>query len=333
MGSKKKNQISRRSLIKAAGIGSLGLMAPKMALSAEECNPDLVDNPTYNPGTGSINGEPILTQTSPGEFGAVALKHNISVHFHSMLAFVNNSTAEETRSFLTVEVGPNPDIGVYYTGNANVFSDIEELTDLYIFDASTGVLLYRREFGGGENTYSTMISLDPNYVAQSRNLQIVVRSSKYGLWGRSFSLGVAPENYATRLSTYDAALNFGGSSVNLPYISRSATGGQGTAENIGDIHRPSINVSGANVILRLGGDANGNGRHPQINESHYIMGGAIFDQSGNLLSTPQTIRYADAVNHQIVFSNVNVANRGTKTIRAVVFDTLNGYLMGWADIA
>ncbi len=328
----KKN--SRREFIKSAGVSSLGIALAMNntahAQTAEPCDPDLIDKPICTANGMFINGQKVNTQTDFGNLGFVRDKHRITVHYFTEPSYVNNTANLENRSFLTVDIGPNTDSGLFYRGNTQNFNDIEELTDLFIFDAGTCQLLYRKEFGGGEKNPSAIVSLDPLHVSQQRNLNLIVRSSKYGLWGETFSLGNTPETYNNFVAPQDANIIFRGSSTERPYIARAATGGQG---DLGSLHRPSINIINNNTVrVHLGGDAAGAGKHGAFNNTHYIMGGALFDQNGNELAPQQLISFTDAADQQVEFTGLNLSQRGVRTLRAVMFDTFQGKLMSWVDV-
>jgi hypothetical protein len=75
--------------------------------------------------------------------------------------------------------------------------------------------------------------------------------------------------------------------------------------------------------------------HPRINENHYVAGAGIYDQNGHPIGPVATIMYGSnypTFSHA-TFRNLKLAERGTSIVRGVIFDTYNGYLMGFFKVA
>jgi hypothetical protein len=107
----------------------------------------------------------------------------------------------------------------------------------------------------------------------------------------------------------------------------SATGGQG---DIGVAHAPHFHtVTNTQVQCTLGPVS---GRHGRGGPDHYIASGLLFDQNGNLLALQAEQMYADALNHNMVFNNLDLAGRGSRILRAVLFDTYNGIMQGFLKL-
>ncbi|MBX9767215.1 MAG: hypothetical protein K2X47_08090, partial [Bdellovibrionales bacterium] len=96
-------------------------------------------------------------------------------------------------------------------------------------------------------------------------------------------------------------------------------------------HAPLLNrVSDNEITLVLGGPT----PHDRYAEDHYIHGAVLYDQNGHLLSAPVFVRYKEASPGPLMtFKNLKLSERGVTHVRAVVFDTLNGYLQGFLKLA
>ena len=332
---KKKQQglITRRGLLQGiagAGAGlatSQALSLPITYQSDVPCSNQYVPfselahaYPSYQSLSNSINGHPIRSQGSTGSMAPVAPEHRIQAEFYSAPVYVGNGDIE-TRHMLIVNVGNNSNTP-HPIDDGN-FSELNTISDIYIFNNSSGELLYWKQFGGGDPSPSTMFILDETDVSAQRTLKIVARCSMHGYWSEQVTLS-SPLSYSSLLPSPNSSEIMAGTSLDLPYspASRSTDGNQG----LGNLHRIRFNIQSGNDQLSM---QIGSG-HPHQG-SHYIMGGAIFDQSGNLLAPIGHILFSQN-STMVGFDRLQLSNRGVKTIRGVIFDSLQGYIMTFIDL-
>ena len=66
----------------------------------------------------------------------------------------------------------------------------------------------------------------------------------------------------------------------------------------------------------------------------YIAGAALYDQDGHQVALTTSVSYGETVNFsQIAFPRAALRERGITSLRSVVHDTYNGYLLGFLNIA
>ncbi len=331
---KRKVELSRRSVIK--GLASTGacllgnnVLATQISLSSEtECLNQFVPTvnlahayPVCKNQGNSINGSVVLSQSNSGSMANVAAEHRITIGFYSTPIF-NGNGENVTRHLLTVDVGSNPSSSSYHPLSDGNFSELNTITDIYIFDEDACGLLYWKQLGGGDTQPSAVFTLDPADVSAQRRLKIVVRCSSHGFWSERFTLS-SPQAYSSILPAPNPTLIMAGTSLHRPYspASGSTDGGQG----LGDLHRIRFNIlDNDRLTIKIGSG------HPHEG-SHYIMGGAIFDQNGNLLAPLGQILFSQGTT-ELGFDRLKLSERGVKTIRGVIFDSLQGYIMSLIDL-
>lgn len=291
---------SRRSLLK----GSFATAAYLSLTGRNALAQSLPCNVGFNFQNYTINDVAVAQAPAAGE-NAITANHYLTS------SYAQGAGAIEMRNLLTLDVGSS------------------QITDYYVFNQANNELLFWKKLGSGEVGSSAMMVLAANQL--NLKVTVVSRHASLGYFGRNLDLAAAaPVNYTTAVGTYNAALLCGGSTLLRPYTAPAATGGQG---DLGILHRVNIiRVSNSEVRIHLGGDAAGAGRHGAFATNHYVMGGLLYDQSGNQLSDPGIVVYADANNQQLVFRGLDLAGDGVRVIRAVMFDTLQGRLMSFLDL-
>ncbi len=322
-----KHSPSRRRLIQGSLAGAAYLSYSSLASAQTTTQPCTVG---FNYANYTVNDAPIATQGSPGTMAMSAPEHKINANYYKADSYVIGGNSLETRYLLCVDIGAMPGSNLYHPVEIGALNNKNTLTDIYVFNQANDELLFWRKTGSNDLAASAMFIVTAAQHAQQLKLTIVVRCSSHDYWGMNYNLTSAPPNYSTAVNALDPNKVCGGVPITRPYIAPSATGGQ---NDLGVLHRPNIiKTSDSQVRLFMGGPLAGSGKHPAFAENHYIMGGALFDQDGNLISLPQTIVYSNANTHELVFSGFSLAAMGVKTIRAVMYDTLQGRLMSFLDI-
>ncbi len=357
MSDKKKEKLSRRDLIQALGIGGLGAAL----VAYQNCSPVAFDRNQITKNSGGdtatptpfpdndddcirsgkvsdapiceingnrINGEVLRSQAQPGDLFTVAFEHRILTNLHTVSYFDQDLGAIAQKNIFTVEIGANPTAGQYHPIASSNLTQDNKLTDLYIFDSQTCELLRWHRFSSNSQNASVMMVADDAWITQSRSVKVVVRDALHGYWGEDFtfsSLNAIP--YSNQVATFDANLPYGGSTLHRPYIGSNATGGQG---DLGQAHAPHIRIINDNRIEVTQGNLNM--RHGVVNNAHYINGAALYDQHGHFISNYAETNVSRAGTHNFIFDGLSLSARGIREIRAVTFDTFNGYLMGFKRI-
>ncbi len=350
---KSDKEISRRKLLKTLGIGSLGAAmlayqncSPEpfnipgknnsssepdpLGTPAPDCirNGQVADSPICEAGTFKINGQEVLTQSNPGNLAAVALEHTIRIKFYQVLYFDQDTKNLQPKDIFTVGVGPNPDFAIYHPVANGSLSQENKLTDIYVFDASSCELLRWHRLSSSSQKPFVMMVADPLWAVQGRQVKVVVRDALHGYWGEDFTFSPATASaYGSAVATYVNTVPYGGSSLDLPYIGDSAAGGQ---TPLGQAHAPHIRRINDSLVEVTQGDVDM--RHPRVDTSHYINGCALYDQHGQLIAQSDYSGIARTNNHLFRFDNLNLSSRGIRELRAVTFDTFNGYLMGFKSL-
>lgn len=321
-----KHSPSRRRLIQGTLAGAAYLSYNSLA-SAQTAPPCTVgfDYAAY-----TVNDIPVLTQAAPGAMAAVAAEHQIKTNYYKADSYTNGGTSLETRYLFCVDVGPMPTSNLYHPVDLGALNSKNTITDIYVFNRLNNQLLFWRKIGSGDLAASAMFVVSAAQHAQQLKVTVVVRCSNHGYWGLNYDLSSNPPNYSTAVNPLDSSKVCGGVPLTRPYIAPSATGGQG---DLTVLHRPNIiKVSDSQVRVFMGGPLDGSAKHGAFAEYHYIMGAALFDQNGNLISLPQTIIYTSANTHELIFNGFNLTAMNVKVLRAVMFDTLQGRLMSFADV-
>ncbi|HEX4923277.1 MAG TPA: hypothetical protein VFV50_04295 [Bdellovibrionales bacterium] len=289
-----------------------------------------------NPDGGGFNSQPPVCESGGDILGGVQVRapnpgdiHTLRVRLFDPEYFSHQTSALRRQTFITVDVGANPDAGGYHPTDYTNVRDIHAITDIFVIRRDTCDVIVWKRFSNGDQEPFGLMMIDPALVAARVELKVVAVCSRDGMFGINVPLGSYPvSNYAGVVGTFDPNRPFGSSTLKYPYIAASATGGQG---NIGPLHAPALTrVSDDVVQVILGPPAASHGRFA---ENHYVNGAALFDQNGHLLSQPAIVRYSDsgttAAGPLITFNNLRLAQRGVTQMRVVVFDTYNGYLMGF----
>jgi hypothetical protein len=249
----------------------------------------------------------------------------VAAQYYKADSYVVGASTVETRYLLCVEATLHPvESGALAAKNT--------LTDVYVFNQANNELLFWRKIDSGDPIAgSCMFVLTPQQHQAQLKVTIVARCSANGYYGLNYNLPAAPPDYKTAVVAYNGAKLCGGVPVTRPYIAPSASGGQG---DMGILHRPNIIIQSDTLVRSfLGGQLNGTCKHPRFADNHYVIGGALFDQNGNMISAPQPILYSTAANHEIAFPVASLAASKIKVLRVVLFDSLQGRLMSFLDVA
>jgi hypothetical protein len=320
------SNISRRNLLRsgvsgATAVGLLsGFKAEALDASSAACRVGF-DFQTY-----TINGISVARIAS-----TAADMHSVKVSLWRTEAFKNYDNVREERFLLSVDVGLNPDLGLFHPTQDSSSGALDTITDIYVFNQANNELLFWKKLGSGELAPATMFSISAAMKNLGLKITVVARCSMHGYSGVNFDMAAAPKDYANSiLNNNDPNKICGGCTIRRPYVSYLATGSQG---DLGVLHRPVINkISNSEVRVHLGGAADGTGRHPKFSDAHFVFGGSLWDQNGNELSNSQVVVFSNADTHQMIFKGMDLAGAGVKTLRALVYDTLQGRFMGFLDI-
>ncbi len=271
-----------------------------------------------------LDGKPVQ-KALPGDEHELKVKYYKAKHYSHALA------AETTQPILTIEVGANPAEGLYHPLDFHDFKNVHAITDLFVIDKmNCEIVLWKRFSTSDQESFAYMI-LPQDLVERNAELKIVASCSTHGLFGVDYSLMDGNlSDYSSVVGTFNQTLPFGGSTLKFPYLSVEATGGQG---NIGPLHAVAIEkISNDEVHAILGGTQ----PHGRYGENHYINGGVIFDQNGQMLTQISLIRYGEAGSSStgptLKFTKLKLAERGVTHLRIAIFDTYNGYLQGFLKI-
>ncbi|MEQ1877626.1 MAG: hypothetical protein ABL958_13360 [Bdellovibrionia bacterium] len=255
--------------------------------------------------------------------------HNMQVRIYNPQYFDQTAVAFQNQCMMEVQVGSDPAAGQYHPIDYTNLKRVHAITDIFVIDrASCQTVLWRR-FNNSDREPSTLMMLNEQLASSSSKLKVIACCSVHGFFGVNVDMATYPvTDYNTVVGTFNAALPFGGSTLKYPYVARSATGGQG---DLGVLHAPLVTgINNMDVEAVLGGTGSPHGR---LAENHYVNGGALFDQNGHPLTEISLIRYGDAgtaaTGPVVKFSNLNLSARGVTSLRISVFDTYNGYLMGF----
>jgi hypothetical protein len=294
------------------------LNPPEPLVSPEVCRRpnNLFDIPAKPP-PASVN----LTQLNGKtlNYSLSLANHNPDAKFYKVSHFDNLANAEKIQYLLTVD--PLNVVG------GSDFLNLNFISDIYVYRQDNGELLFWKRLADKDLTPSAMFVLDPALVSSQAKLVVVVQSEMQGYFGQIVDLSQAPLDYAGAVAPFVSGADFGGSTLQRPYVSVVATGGQG---NIGILHAPHFHsIVDGEVQVTLGPKTNKHGRYA---ENHYVSGALLFDQNGNWLSFSEE-SYATSSNHNFVFSGFSLQSRKVSYLRVVILDTFNGFLQGFCKVA
>jgi hypothetical protein len=273
-------------------------------------------------GIGTVNG----VSVSPANN-----QHDLNATFYVAPFYDVAAAVQKNQYILTVDVGSNPGLGQYNQISSNNTSNINIITDIYVFRNDTGALVLWKQVSASDLVPSAYFLLDPALVAAGAKLTVVCNSIQNGYFGELVDLSQAPVAYSTAVGTFNPTLPFGGSSLHRPYVAVNASGGQNISGANLPLHSPDfVQVSNTEVRVTLGPSA---AKHGAYADDHYIAGGMLFDQNGNLLARAAELTRASAANHLLIFSGLDLAGRSVKDLRVVAFDTFNGMLSGFKKVA
>ncbi len=356
-------KISRRQMINSLGIASVGAVAltfqncSKAAFSqndldslSQQGNPGLGPNPNPTPGpnpgpTPNICNRPLSIFDAPAKapvsvagIGTINgrsvspsnAQHDLNSNFYVAPHLDHSTGLQKNQFILTVDVGANPALGNYNKTSSNNTVNIDIITDIYVFRNDTGVLLLWKQVSASDLTPSAFFLLEPSLVSAGVKLTVVCNSIQNGLFGETIDLAQAPLAYSTAVTPFNAAVSFGGSTIHRPYVAVDASGGQNLSGNNLLLHTPDFFlITNNEVRVTLGPSA---AKHGAYADDHYVAGGMLFDQNGNLLCLASEHTRASAINHILIFSGLDLAGRTVKDLRVVIFDTLNGMLSGFKKL-
>ena len=315
--------LSRRDLLKG-GTAAAALIALPARAAAANC---MVG---FNAAAYTVQGYPVQTQANPGSLGSVAYEHMVQINYYKVDSYLMSGSGTETRNLLCVDVGANPNGGMFHPVEVGDFAHKNTISDIYVFNQTDSSLLFWRKLGSADTHATAMFTVPASLVASKPKITVVARCSAHGYWGADADLGVTPLNYSGAVPSVNTSLICGGATLWRPWVAPNANGFAG---DLGVLHRPMIiPQDNQTVKVWLGGDATGAGKHPIFAENHYVMGGVLYDQDGNLIGSNHTIRYSEANDQQVVFTGLNLSGDKVKTLRAVMFDTLQGRLMSFLDL-
>lgn len=369
---KKQSQLARRELLRKAGM-AVGLGAISIPLqncgvkngidfkqtknetSASNCAPVdplipdvLPDDRSLDDNRNKIGDLPVY-EVTPGDEKDVQAKCFSMDHYRYSdpdSAAINDATSY----ILLVGAGPNPLNAVAPVYAKMLFSAAGSFggaSELLLYKVGETQPRYRRILSAGDLIPETMFVLDDSTLLNSEAYIVV----KYGQAYYRRKITLAPQPYSDFINakTNNPSVPFGGvSSVTRPFIAGRglATGNQG---DLGSLHAPLIRVFEKDINVIMGGKAN---RHGRFAENHYIGGAALFDQNGHALGPISNIIYGS--NHsstdagylashgfmglpndvsETTFKNVDLVDRGVRVVRAVMFDTAQGYIMSLQKVA
>lgn len=349
-----KNLLNRRKLLQALSLGGIGasLLAyqncsnvgfgasSKGSFDPASIDPDApVPPPNTNPSCNrplSIYDLPArvpvvtgnLTALDGMTIAAASGEHTINAKYYRTQYYDPSAgNAKKWQHLLTIDIGANPAAGNFHPVANSNFANLNLLSDVYVYRQDTSELLLWKRFGSHDQIPSAIMLLDEILISGAVKLVVVARCLQHGFFSQIVDLAQQPLDWATAVGTFQTGQPFGGSTLYRPYVSLNATGGQG---DIGYLHAPHFHtVSNTQVQCTLGPVG---ARHGRYASDHYIAAGLLFDQSGNILALQAEQMYSQALNHNLVFSNLDLAGRGVRILRAVLFDTYNGIMQGFLKI-
>lgn len=302
---------SRRALLKGSLAGAACLSVSSIAQEAKGAS--AACHVGFDFATYTVNDKAVAV---------AADEHTLILNYYIGDSYVVGNSNQESRYLLCVDHIHPIESGTLPAKNT--------ITDIYVFNQANNELLFWKKMSSGEPYPASMFVVTAQQHRSQLKITVVARCSLHGYYGVNYSLPVAPPNYSTAVAPYDGTKFCAGVPLARPYLAPSASGGQG---DMGVLHRPNIIVQSDTLVRGfLGGSLNGSGKHPRFADNHYVMGGALFDQNGNLISAPQTVIYSTAGNHEVVFPVASLAATKVTLLRMVMFDTLQGRLMGFLDI-
>lgn len=280
------------------------------------------DYPYINQTHTDLNGEPIATQANPGVYASVKADYQLNINNYSLMHYDQDTKTATNQKYLLTIDGSHPMNGASF-GASNM------VTDIFVFEVGKCALLYWTRLGTSDKKLSTTIILDQVLVNQGANLNVVLRSTKHGVWSQSYKLSAATAMpYSGAVAAWQSGVPFGGSSLERPYNPQDANGGQ-VGLNVA-LHTPTIKVISNDEVQACLGPLGA--AHDRLAESHYVTGAALFDQNGNILDDVKCLNYARAnADHSFTFKNLNLSGKGVKTLRVIVFDTFNGMMVGFKN--
>lgn len=279
---------------------------------------NIYDLPARVPVTNSA-----LTMFNGNAVTAAAGDHDTNAKFYSVPYYDHATNTQSVQHLLTIDVA-NPANGNIHPIASSNFTNLNLISDVYVYRKDTGALIYWKRFGANDQIPSAMMMLDAALVSAGVKLLVVAHCLQHGYFMQTVDLAQAPLAYSTAVSAFVEGIAFGGSDIHRPYVSIDATGGQ---NDIGSAHSPHFHtVTNTQVQVTLGPK---NARHGRGGPDHYIAGGVLLDQNSNILSMFAEQTYAEALNHNLTFSNLDLSGRGVSRLRAVLFDTYNGILQGF----
>lgn len=350
-------KLTRRQLINTASLAGIGTIA----LSFQNCQnasfntPSLDDGsivnpsstPTPSPTPASCNRPASIFDAPAGAPVAAAqvatingkavnpanAQHDLNSVFYIVPFHDHAIGAQRNQHLLTVDVGGNPAGGMYNQLSSNNTMNVDLITDIYVFREDTGVMLLWKQLSASDLRPAAMFLLDPAWVTAGLKLRVVCNSIQSGYFYEMVDLAQAPVAYSSAVPAFNAAVRFGGSSLHRPYVSINASGGQNMVGATGIQHAPNfISVTNTQVQVVLGENSALRPKHPAIGDDHYMAGGMLYDQNGNILALASEITRAAAANHLLTFSGLDLAGRNVRDLRVVVYDTANGMLQGFRRV-
>jgi hypothetical protein len=333
---------NRRRILKSAGtfVGLAGIAGlyqncgdPSLSLSngqnASGGSPlaAATDWGTYTaaPGLTSINGQRTQEAVTGSELD-IFIDFTVATHFsHS------DQAAGHEQHMLSIIVGRNRT--TFYPLRWRASNPSDTIFAVLVYDRDTGNLVRYHRLNETSSEVNILMMMPETYLTTTRNISVVIHHSARGFIKRDFTMSKnLASPYATMVPIFNAAQPFAGANPLRPYIAGNgeASGGQG---NLGLIHYPLLEVLTEDTVrVTLGGT--GVNRHPRISETHYIAGAALYDQDGHQVALTTSVSYGETVNFsQIAFPRAALRERGITSLRTVVHDTYNGYLMGFLNIA
>lgn len=331
---------NRRRILKSAGtfVGLAGIAGlyqncgdPSLSLSNGQSASGgttasgLTDWGSYvaAPGLNSINGQPTQEAVTGSELD-IFIDFTVATHFsHS------DGAAGHEQYMLSVIVGRNRTS--FYPLRWRASNPSDTIFAVLVYDRDTGNLVRYHRLNESSSEVNILLMMPDSYLTTTRNISVVIHHSARGFIKRDFTMSKnLASPYATMVPIFNAAQPFAGANPLRPYIAGNgeASGGQG---NLGLIHYPLIEVLTEDTVrVTLGGTTN---RHPRISETHYIAGAALYDQDGHAVTLTTSVSYGETVNYSVItFARAALRERGITSLRTVVHDTYNGYLMGFLNI-
>ena len=317
--------MSRRELIRILSIGGVGATA----LAYQNCS-NMKGTAFGSNSSASLScdfdiyNDSASLLSKPDGLVAGAGEHDLNAAFYYANYFDQLTQVQRRQYLIAVDVGTYPGGGQFHPiSNSNTASP-NIISDIYVFLDRDGSLLLRKRFGAADDTPSALFLIDEALVAAKEKVTVVAHCLMHGYFAQSLDLGQSAQNYSMAVTPFIAGTLFGGSSLRRPYVAYEATGGQG---NVGVLHAPDfVVVNATNVQVTLGAPAS---KHGRFAENHYVAGGVLYDENGNIIALASELTYAQAANHLLNFTGFDLAARPVKTLRVAVLDTYNGIMTGF----